>query len=114
MIGPRTRFDEIMYCVGESATLLKEIDARETDALDQLPFPQAVRGPWCADYGKRTREDADQLDEQYAESLSSIGMQRREDGRMRITAPMAPCSHQPWTRNLSRDQLTCDGCRGRR
>lgn len=110
MIGPRTRFDELMHCVGESVTLLKELDARESDALDHLPFPRAVRGPWCADYGRQTGE----LAGQYAASLRSIGMELGEDGRMRITAPLAECTHKPWERNLSRDQAGCDVCRGRR
>ena len=106
MIGPRTRFDELMYCLGECATLRKELAIRESEASDQLPAPDPTFGPWCADYGRHTGK----LDAAYQETLRQLGLELGDDGRMRALPP-APCGHRPWERNLGRDQLQCDGCR---
>jgi hypothetical protein len=55
----------------------------------------------------------DPRDPAYLATLAQLGMGIDENGRFWVTRP-PPCDHKPHERNLGRDQLTCDGCRGRR
>lgn len=98
-------FAAYLDAVIASAALCREIDKRESAALDALPHELPAYGPWCADYGR----GRDPNDSAYHATLAQLGLELGEDGRMRARRPL-PCGHRPWERNVGRDQLTCDGC----
>ncbi|HMJ16607.1 MAG TPA: hypothetical protein VK524_34570 [Polyangiaceae bacterium] len=97
--------DQFIAVAMECGALRKEIENRESAALDALPFQLPPYGPWCADYGTCRDEHPG-----YRDTLEQLGMRIDEHGRYWITPP-PPCGHRPSERNVGRDALTCDGCR---
>jgi hypothetical protein len=71
-----------LNAVVASAALCREMEKRESAALDHLPHVLPSRGPWCADYGACRDEHPD-----YRASLAQLGMRIDERGRYLLTEP---------------------------
>lgn len=71
----------------ECGALAKQIANRDSLELDERPFVESARGPWCADYGRRAGRTPE-LERAYHATLEQLGM--RFDGeRWFVRGPIA-------------------------